>query len=248
MSKVLISQSAQKSVYRDGDKAIKVFCKDFPKAEVLYEAINTARVEELEGLNVAKVLEVSMVDGCWAITKEFIEGKTLAQLMEEDPDNVEKYLEQMVDLHLEVHSKTCPLLYKLKDKMLRQIQELDNISEINRYDLLTKLDSMPKHVKLCHGDFCPENIIVSKDKLYIIDWVHATQGNASADAARTYLLLCLKDRKMADMYMDMFCRKTGTAKKYVQNWLPLVAAAQMSKKRPEEKELLTSWLNVVDYQ
>ena len=84
--------------------------------------------------------------------------------------------------------------------------------------------------------------------MYVVDWVHATQGNASADVARTYLLFCLSDQAAADKYMDLFCEKTGTAKRYVQQWLPLVAAAQLTKKRPEEQELLQSWLNVCDYQ
>lgn len=38
MARELISKNATKSVYRDGDKAVKVFCKGFPKAEVLNEA------------------------------------------------------------------------------------------------------------------------------------------------------------------------------------------------------------------
>jgi hypothetical protein len=50
------------------------------------------------------------------------------------------------------------------------------------------------------------------------------------------------------MYIDVFCKKTGTAKKYVQSWLPIVAAAQLSKKRPEEVELLNQWANVFEYQ
>ena len=82
----------------------------------------------------------------------------------------------------------------------------------------------------------------------IIDWVHAAQGNASADAARTYLLLALEDQKTADEYLEMFCEKTETAKTYVQKWLPIVAAAQLTKKRPQEKELLMRWLDVVDYE
>lgn len=84
--------------------------------------------------------------------------------------------------------------------------------------------------------------------MYVLDWVHATQGNASADVARTYLLFCLDNQEKADKYMDLFCQKTGTDKRYVQQWLPLVAAAQLTKKRPEEQELLHSWLNVFDYQ
>ncbi len=48
--------------------------------------------------------------------------------------------------------------------------------------------------------------------------------------------------------MNLFCKKTGTAKKYVQTWLPMVAAAQLSKRRPEEAELLQQWATVCDYQ
>ncbi len=249
MARELVSSNATKSVYRDGDKAIKVFCKGFPKAEVLNEALISARIEELGGINIPATLAVSVEeDGCWSITKDFIEGKTLKQLMVENPDKMDEYLDQMADLQLMIHSRTCPLLNKLKDKMARQISEIEELNAANRYDLLTRLDSTPKHVKLCHGDFQPDNIIVRPDgAMFVLDWVHATQGNASADVARTYLLFCLHSQEVADKYMDLFCKKTGTDKRYVQQWLPLVAAAQLTKKRPEEAELLHQWLNVCDY-
>ena len=250
MARALISKNATKSVYRDGDKAVKVFCKGFPKAEVLNEALISARVEAIGGINIPSVQAVSVEeDGCWSITRDYIEGKTLTELMKENPDKRDEYLNQMVELQLMIHSKTCPLLNKLKDKMARQISEMEELDPVNRYDLLTRLDSTPKHIKLCHGDFQPDNIIVKEDgTMYVVDWVHATQGNASADVARAYLLFCLSDQAAADKYMDLFCEKTGTAKRYVQQWLPLVAAAQLTKKRPEEQELLQSWLNVCDYQ
>ena len=249
MAKQLISSSETKCVYRDGDLAIKEFCEGFPKAEVLNEALCTARVEDLPGLHVPKVLSVSVMDGKWSITREFIEGKTLQQLMDENPDKVQEYMEQMVDLQIDIHSKACPLLNKLKEKTIRALQEEEQLDANTRYDLLTRLDGMPKHTKLCHGDFEPSNIIVAADgAMYVVDWVHASQGNASADVARTYLLLSLKDAKKAEMYMDMFCEKTGTEKRYVQCWLPIVAAAQLAKKRPEEKELLEKWVNVFPYE
>ena len=249
MAKQLISSSSTKSVYRDGNVAIKEFCEGFPKAEVLNEALCNARVEDLPGLHVPKILGVSVVDGKWSIMKEYIEGKTLEQLMEENPDKTQEYMEQMVDLQLEIHSKACPLLNKLKEKTIRALNEEPELDESTRYELLTRLDGMPKHTKLCHGDFSPSNIIVQENgTMYVIDWVHAAQGNASADVARTYLLLSLKDSKLADLYMDLFCEKTDTDKRYVQGWLPIVAAAQLVKKRPEEKELLEKWINVFPYQ
>ena len=249
MAKELIYSSAKKTVYRDGNTVVKEFCEGFPKAEVLNEALCNARVEDIEALHVPKILGVEIVDGKWSIIKEYVAGKTLQQLMDENPDKIQECMDKMVDLHLQIHAQTCPLLNKLKEKTIRSIKALTQLDESMRYELLTRLDGMPKHTKLCHGDFNPENIIVSDDgNWYVIDWVHASQGNASADVARTYLLLSLKDKKKAELYMDLFCEKTGTEKRYVQGWLPVVAAAQLGYERPEEKELLESWINIFEYQ
>lgn len=79
----IIAVRTGKTVYRDGDKVIKVFDSEYSKADILNEALNQARIEET-GLNIPKVLEVTMIDGKWAIITEYIEGKTLAQLMKEE--------------------------------------------------------------------------------------------------------------------------------------------------------------------
>lgn len=242
-----ISSGINNEVFKSGDLAVKVFRADYPKTEVLNEALIASRIEET-GLNIPCVKEVTLIDGKWAISMDRIEGKTLAQLMEEDPEHLEEYVDQMVDLQLEVHSKRCPMLYKLKDKLNSRINSLDSIDDTRKYELLTRLDSAPKHKKICHGDFNPLNILISNGKSYIIDWNHATQGNASADVARTYLWLCLYNEKIADMYMNKFCEKSNTNKSYVQQWLPVVAAARLTKAIPEEKELLLKWIDVVDYE
>jgi len=244
----VIAVRKNKTIYRDGDRCIKVFGSDYSKADVLNEALNQARIEET-GLNIPKVLEVTMIDGKWAIVSEFIEGETLAQLMEEHPEKKNEYLELLVDIQLEMHTKKCPLLNKLKDKMNRKISQTE-LSATTRYDLHTRLEGMPKHDKVCHGDFNPSNVIVREDGTpYIIDWSHATQGNASADAARTYLLFCLNgDIKSAKRYLELFCEKSDTAKQYVQKWMPIVAASQSVKGNEHEREFLLGWVDVVDYE
>lgn len=242
----LIATGTNNEVYKNGDMAVKVFGKNYPKADVLNEALIASRVEET-GINMPKIREISVIDGRWAIAMDYIEGKTLADYMKEDSANIDKYIEQMVDIQLDMHSKKCPTLGKLKDKLYGRIDSLD-IEAAKKYELLTRLDSAPKHKKLCHGDFNPQNIIISGDKPYIIDWNHATTGNASADVARSYLWLCIYMPEIADKYMDKFCEKSGTDKKYVQRWLPVVAAARLSKHIPEEKELIEKWIDVVEYE
>lgn len=237
-----------KTIYRDGDKCIKVFNEDYSKADVLNEALNQARIEET-GLNIPKVLEVTKVDGKWAIISEYIKGKTLAQLMTENPEKKIEYLNQFVDIQLEIHTKTCDKLNKIKDKMNAKISQAD-FDATTRYDLHTRLESMPKHKKVCHGDLDPSNIIIAEDGTpYIIDWAHATQGNASSDTARTYLKFWLNgDIDGANAYLDIFCKKSDTPKQYVQKWMPIVAASQSVKGNEREREFLLGWTNVVDYE
>lgn len=244
----VIAVRTDKTVYRDGDFAIKVFDEGYSKANILNEAVNHARVEETE-LNIPKLIEVGMVEGKWAIVTEFIEGKTLAKLMEENPEKYDAYLELFVDLQMTAHAQKAPLLNKLQDKMHRKISET-GLDATTRYELHTRLEAMPKHKKVCHGDFNPTNIIINNKGIpYILDWSHATQGNASADVARTYLLFCLAgDTGNADKYLDLFCKKSDTAKQYVQKWLPIVAASQSVKGKPEERDFLLRWLDVVEYE
>lgn len=244
----VIAVRTSKTIYRDGKFAIKVFDEDYSKADILNEALNIARVEET-GLPIPGVEEVTKVDGKWAIVTDYAEGKTIARMIEEEPEKKDEYLEKFVDIQLEIHSKTAPLLNKLKDKMSRKIAQTD-LDATTRYELNTRLASMPKHTKLCHGDFNPTNVVIDKDGNYsVLDWAHATQGNASADAARTYLLFWLSgDIESAEKYLDLFCKKSDTAKQYVQKWLPIVAASQSVKGKPEEKEFLMHWVNVVEYE
>ena len=244
----IIAKRPNKVIFRDGNRCIKLFDAEFSKADILNEALNQARVEET-GLNIPKIQEVTVVEGKWAIVTEFIEGKTLAQLMEENPDKQDLYLEQFVDLQLKVHAEVCPMLNSLKDKMNRKISA-SSLDATTRYELHTRLESMPKHKKVCHGDFNPSNIIITEDgSAYILDWSHATQGNASADAARTYLLFMLNgNEELAKKYLKLFCKKSNTAMQYVQKWMPIVAASQSVKGNAHEREFLLSWIDVVDYE
>ena len=232
--RIILVKRPTKTVYRDGERVIKVFDTIYSKADVLNEALNQARVEET-GLNIPRIHEVTKIDGKWAIITDYIEGKTMTELIEENPEKLDEYLELFVDLQMQVHQKSAPMLGKLKDKMNRKINEAQ-LDATTRYELHTRLEGMPKHKKLCHGDFNPSNIIITEDGVpYIFDWAHATQGNASADVARTYLLFCLDGKeKLAKKYLNLFCQKSDTS--------------QSVKGKPEEREFLLSWVDVVDYE
>ena len=181
---------------------------------------------------------------------EYVEGKPLSQLMEEHPEKLEEYLQFFVKIQLEVLSKKVPLLSRIKDKFRRKLTEATNISNEVRYDLLQRLEGMKNHAKLCHGDFNPSNIIVKENGEYcILDWSHATQGNASADAARTFLLFSMKGQdEIANRYLEIFANASEIEKNKIQTWIPIVAATQMTKGKAEEQEFLSKWIDIVEYQ
>ena len=248
-NKKVIFTRPHKTIYATENQIIKVFDERYTAADVLNEARNEALVVQNTGLNVPSLVSVSETPEGWCLVRKRIEGKTLAELMEEAPDKLEEHMEKFVDLQLKVHGQKIATIKRLRHKLMDQINSLKDISATVRYELATRLESMPRHTKLCHGDFNPSNIIVDGEgKWWIIDWAHAAQGNASADAAMTYLLFCLENQKKADLYMKLFCEKSDTARQYVNRWLPIVAAAQMTKKKEEQKDFLMRWIDVAEYQ
>ena len=244
-----IAERKTKTVYRDNDKTIKLFVENYSKSDILHEALNQARVEEGTNLNIPKLLEVSKVDNRWAIVLEYIDGTPLDKLMEQNPDREWEYLNRFVDIQLDILSQSVPLLPNIKDKFKQRINGTDRIDYNTKYELLQKLDSIKTHTKLCHGDFNPSNIIIKDDNTaYIIDWAHVANGNASADAAKTYMLFCLDGKRdLAERYLDLFSEKSGIEKHNIQKWTSIVAAAQKAKGKNDEQDFLDSWIDVVDF-
>lgn len=242
-------QRATKTVYRVGDEVVKEFVPGYAKSAVLKEAFNHALAEET-GLPVPELLAVTHTGNGWSLVVRAIEGRTMAQAMAEEPEKLEAYMEQFVEIQSGIHKASCKQMGRLKDKLNAQISSLrDELDATTRYELHVRLENMKPHTKITHGDFNPTNVILGEDgRTYVIDWAHAALGNASADAATTYLQFALEDQKKADLYLKLFCKKNDIALQYVQKWLPIVAAAQMTKKHGAERDFLVSWTQVVEFE
>ncbi len=244
----LIYESNGKQVYKEGNRRFKTFDERYSKSNVLNEALNQARVEE-SSLPIPKVLGVTTVDGKWAIETEYIEGETLQALMDKSPEHEDEFLDFFVDLQIRMSKESVPQLTHLRDKMHARISA-SGFPATARYDLHVRLDGLPRHKKLCHGDFQPGNVIITQEGTpYIVDWSHATQGNGSADVACTYLIFkWQKKDELAEKYIRLFCKKTDTALQYVQSILPIVAAVQAEKAEGEEREFFSQWVNLGEWQ
>ena len=237
-----------KVVYVNDDTLIKVFDeKNWSKSEILNEALNQARIEET-GLHIPKLREVGTVDGKWALMMEYIEGTSLADLMRQNPEKFDEYLELFVSLQMEIHTKKAPLLTTLKDKMTRKISQAE-LNATVRYDLQLKLRELGITSVVCHCDFKPENVLITADGTpYILDWSHTNQGNPNVDAAITYILFNLDGKhEEAEKYLALYCEKTGVEKNLVLKWVPVTAASRSTRCHGEEKAKLLEMAKSVEY-
>lgn len=254
----LIVEKKNKSIYVDGDTLIKVYKHDhMPKPKVINEAWAQALVEQT-GLNVPKVRRIYPIGDDWAVDSDYIEGVSLEDEIKSDPANTERYIQQLVDLQIKVLDCTAKGLPDMKDKFNKKISALGHIEDKRkhveatiRYELHVALDKMPAHKKLCHGDFLPDNILITKDGVpYIFDWAHASLGNGAADAAHTYLKLILDGHSdWAEMYMKAYAKASDTAVQYIKSWFPMVSATMLDKVDDDESiKMLVKNINLIEFE
>lgn len=238
MNKTIIKERKNKVIYIEDDKCYKVFEEGYNVGHILNEALNQARVQDTD-LNLPHLLGVNSFDNKWAIVMEKVDGKTIEELIEENPDKEDYYLNRFVDIQIDMHSKHCPLLMKMKDKANTKISRTSLPSTL-RYDLHNRIVSMPNDIYLCHGDYVLSNVLIdNNDKAYIIDWSHATQGNREADVAKSYLLFLIEEKKeLAKKYVDLYCAKTGCKIIDVLAWLPMLIASLSVHIKEDKNDLI----------
>lgn len=231
-----------------GNTQKKIFDEDYSVCDIFREAMNQSIVAEATPY-VWRVLNCGKTEkGLWFIESEYEKGETLASLMEKHPEKQDEYLNLLVDLQIELYKRSVHDMVKLSDKMFRKIEEAD-MSATLRCDLHLRLLSMPKTLKICHGNFRPQNIVITEsNKTIVTDWAHATLGNSGADIARTYLTFILEGKKeLGEKYISLVCNKANQPLEYIYRWMPIVAASQSVKNIPGERDTLMYIINSPEY-
>jgi len=224
----LIGEGATTKVYRDGDKAVKLYTNtSFNQVE------NEARMQSYaaeKGLPVPKVYGVRQLgENVVALDMQYISGKHLLHgNMNKDERNTA--IQILVKLQCEVHSINAEGLSKQSNNIIRRIERNKYIDKsiVNR--LLLHIEGLDTtHTNLCHGDFHPLNIMFDGEKHWIIDWVDMALGNPVADVCRTYLIFKQFLLRYSGVYLRCSCKEAGVKEDDVLVWMPVIAAARMSE-------------------
>lgn len=129
-------------------------------------------------------------DGRPGLLLERLAGDDLLGIAERQPWRVWELGRLTGRLHAALAATPAPAqLRNLKDAIRDDLQASAAIPERARARVLAVFEALPEGDRLCHGDFHPGNIILTADGPVIIDFPNATRGDASADFARSQVLL-----------------------------------------------------------
>lgn len=237
----LIGKGARSKVYSDGRFAWKVYGKGVEKSSIFYEAFVHSLAEKA-GLPTAKIYGVYETNGALAVKMECLGGKTLNDLIAASPSETEFYLGKMLSLQAEIQAKKIWLPLDLKSRLRKKIESDSLLPDAEMRGILDLLEEMPCGDSLCHGDFHGYNILVEDGRYTVVDWADAATGFGEADVCRTYMLYFFRVPKLADKYLDLYCRRENKARAEILRWLPVVGAARLGEGRPGERRFIEEWI------
>jgi len=229
-------------IFEWGSRIVKLYKSTAAKPAAFREAAIHAAAEAM-GLPVSRVWSVQEVGGRWGLVFDRVKQVSFAEQMLNNPDDVPRYLECMVRLHMRIHAQRAVQFAGLNVRLMANIAATKLLDKRRKRDLLGRIADMPDGDRLCHGDFHPMNILGDVSQPVVIDWPDARRGDPAADVCRSYLLMKLHAAEIATTYLDAYRRTTGMARQVVRSWLPYVAAAKLAEEVPSELDGLLKIVN-----
>lgn len=238
----------------DDTHVLKLFHTTMPFASIAAEA-RFAQVVTAAGLPApAAVDPLIEVNGRHGIVYARVDGPTMLALLASDPQRLEELAGQFGALHAQMHQCACSKLPGQRGALERAIAYAPALPERLRGRVLQHLARRPGGDAICHGDFHPDNIVMTAQGAVIIDWMTATCGNPVADVARTTLLFRTADAPESNpvlaaaleqarhhfyaLYRRAYEEQLPLVAAEVEAWLPVLAAARLAERVPEEAERL----------
>jgi tRNA A-37 threonylcarbamoyl transferase component Bud32 len=221
-------------IYLNGNRIVKVFNDYLPETESSKEA-DKQKYAYSCGLSVPKILDVTKIEGKQAIIMEYIKGRTIGELLSENMEQAEYFMNISVDIQQKIHMVAAESIEPMTEKLNLQIESANNLENRHKSALIQKMDKMKFENRLCHGDYHLFNLIMSDNNVTIIDWVDSSAGDIRADVYRTYLLYSQFSKELAEMYLRLYCEKSGLLRDEVFQWAPIIAGARLSEIVMSEK-------------
>ena len=184
----LIGSGANAEVYAYGDgRALKLFRERSPfhANEML-----AARAAAEAGLPTPRVWgdDLIEVDDREGIVFDRVDGITMHQHVEENPDDAKASGRALAELHARMHACDGRGLHSLRWGLMQSIPRARALGPETQDAVVSILYSLPEEPSMCHNDLHPLNVLRVGDSWVIIDWAGGLRGNRLAGHARSWLL------------------------------------------------------------
>ena len=150
-----------------------------------------ARAVTATGMSAPQALDLIEVDGRPGIVYERLRGESMLKRLIARPWQAKRLAQQMADVHALVHKHSAvgAGLPDQRARLLRHLCRIDVLTTFEKARVTKMIEALPSGDVLCHGDFHPDNILLTADGPRVIDWNNATSGNPNGDAAWTLAIL-----------------------------------------------------------
>ena len=185
----LIGAGRTADVHAWGDERILKLFQDWMPAAAIEREFAITRVAREAGLPVPASDEIVKIDGRLGIVLERVRGPSMLKILETRPWEISSISRLLAELHARMHACILPLeSFNQREQIERGIERAKGISEMEKQAILSILAGCPDGKVVCHGDFHPDNVILTEQGPVIIDWMTGTRGHPLGDVARTALL------------------------------------------------------------
>lgn len=252
-----IGQGRTAEIYAYSNEHImKLYRMDFPLEAVQ----NEFRISELaykKGLPVPQA--ISLIEHTTpraGIVFERLQGNTLLSLIIQQPELLEQLAFKMAECHYRLHCERDDegTLPSQKQVLSRAIRNVRLLSEDDQARILSYLTTLPDQQQICHGDFHPDNVMLSDagDQYWVIDWMTGMSGDPAGDAARSWVILMSgtlpedtepairkgfeKAREsLIEYYIHHYMQLSGITREAIECWMLPVAAARLDEDLPAQE-------------
>ena len=163
-------RTAEVFAWKDG-QVLKLFLAGFPAKQAKHEAWMTEAAHKA-GLPVPAVEGIVEVEGRQGIIFERVDGSSMLQLFKSKPWRIGQMARILAELHAKIHLCEMPELAPLKEDLRGAIQGQAELPGETKEAILSHLERLPDGNTVCHGDFHPDNILMSSRGPVVIDWAN----------------------------------------------------------------------------
>jgi len=250
---IAFGRTAEVYAWKDG-WVLKLFHDWFPEESVRYEA-DLARAVQVAGLPVPAAGEIVKIGDRLGLPYQRVEGSTMLEETNARPWTLPRSSRLLAELQAMMHdNSTVTGLPSQRQRLENKIRRAEVLSPALQAAALEALAAMPEGDRLCHGDFHPDNVLMTDHGPVVIDWIDATLGRPLADVARSSMILkgvsapgssaSWAQKVMVEWYHRIYLRhyfklRPGGKGEY-RAWRPIVAAARLSEGIAEIQDWLLS--------